>query len=138
MNVNDVSGLTPAAVASALYRKPGLLHKVARWDGGSESASQRSKPASTQAAAAPQHAKYSFDPFDQKSWWKSAKIDAAKTDAAKADAAKADASTASTSKFDSASAKPSASWTLPKFSFNPFDQTSWWKQTKGTGIDVSA
>jgi hypothetical protein len=82
---------------------------VSKWDGSAKTGSQRHADAAAKTDKAPAPKKPSFDPFDQKSWWK------------KADKPK-----------ESDAATPT------KYKFNPFDQASWWKQTKGTGVDVSA
>jgi len=89
---SDLISLTSSAVALPLYQQPGLLSGLTQWDGSMTPGSQR-----TAAAAS--------DP------------------------------TAGSAA--GATATPSASST-PIFSFNPFDQASWWTDPKGSTVDTSA
>lgn len=59
----DLSGLTAAAQAYSLYTNPAMLRELAAG----------SAPASTPSTAAPAVAPpaYSFNPFDEASWWSS-------------------------------------------------------------------
>src|SRR5262249_43085836 len=77
---NDLAGFTATAVAMPLFQQPGLLTGLTQWDGSLTPGSERV------AAAAP----------------------------------------------------PTNSPTTPLFSFNPFDQASWWTNPKGSSVDTTA
>ena len=87
---SDLDSFTPTAAAMSLYARPGLLTGLTQWDGSMTPGSQR-----TAAAAAP-------DPMST----------------------------------------PAPSTTAPAqssvFSFNPFDQASWWSDPKGQAVDTTA
>ena len=66
---SDLVSLTSTAVASSLYQRPGLLAGLTQWDGSMTPGSQRvaaPAPPATSPAPAPM---FSFNPFDQASWW---------------------------------------------------------------------
>ena len=108
--------MTAAAAAYQLYQRPGLLQRVTEWDGNATPGSKRAEAATDDAATAKRTGpEFSFDPFDQASWWK-------KTDAA-----------------PPPSASPPNDAPARTYGFDPFDQASWWKQpTKGSTVDVHA
>jgi hypothetical protein len=61
----DLSGLTAAAQAYSLYTNPAMLRELAAGAAPASGASAASAP----AVAAPPA--YSFNPFDEASWWSS-------------------------------------------------------------------
>ena len=76
---SDLSALTPTLVASSLYQRPGLLAGLTQWDGSMTPGSQRTAAGAattpdptatptTPTAAAPA-SPFTFNPFDQASWW---------------------------------------------------------------------
>jgi hypothetical protein len=76
---SDLNSITPTLVASSLFQRPGLLTGLTGWDGSMTPGSQRTAtpPAPTPAPApaippapkAPPASPFTFNPFDQASWW---------------------------------------------------------------------
>lgn len=119
------------AAAYSLYNKPGLLTGLTHWDGSAKSASQRADAAATSTAGKGIKPKYSFNPFDKKTW-----------DVKPADVK----SSASDPKKTAAPPPPAGTKTgtgrviaAPTYSFNPFDQKTWdVKAPKGNNVDALA
>jgi len=65
----DLSGLTGAAQAYSLYTNPAMLQQLAGNAVPTNAAASSSAPANAAAAFTPPA--YSFNPFDQTSWWTS-------------------------------------------------------------------
>jgi hypothetical protein len=75
----DLTALTSAVVALPLYQQPGLLTNLGGWGGSLLAGSLRAAtdpapaPASASsdanATAAPAASPFTFNPFDQSSWW---------------------------------------------------------------------
>lgn len=86
---SDLTAFTATAVAMPLFQQPGLLTGLTQWDGSLTPGSER-----TTAAAV--------------------------TDASAGTAAAANSQTA------------------PLFSFNPFDEASWWTDPVGSNVDTTA
>ncbi len=74
---SDLTSLTPTLVASSLYQQPGLLTGLTQWDGSMTPGSQRTAaPVAGSTAAVPAAPAnptptpmFSFNPFDEASWW---------------------------------------------------------------------
>jgi hypothetical protein len=67
----DLSALTVSAPSLSLLATPGLAQKLATWDGGMTPGSQRTTESTTTDSAddEPKQLTYSFNPFDEKTWW---------------------------------------------------------------------
>jgi len=89
---SDLVSLMPTLVASSLYSRPGLLTGLTGWDGSMTPGSQRAAaaaapPATTTGApvtpTAPKApaSPFTFNPFDQASWWTDPKGSAVDTTA---------------------------------------------------------
>lgn len=88
---SDLAAFTATAVAMPLFQQPGLLTGLTSWDGSMLTGSERAAAAA--AAPAP--------------------------------------TTSSTPTSTTPSTPP------PMFSFNPFDQASWWTDPKGSAVDTT-
>jgi hypothetical protein len=117
------------AAAYSLYNKPGLLTGLTQWDGSTKSASQRAAATATSDAAKGVKPKYSFNPFDRKTW--DVKPAAPKTSAADPSKTATPPPPAGTK---TGTGKVIAA---PTYSFNPFDRKSWdVKAPKGNNVDA--
>jgi hypothetical protein len=67
---SDLSSLTASAQAYSLYLDPSLLVQLQQWDGTETTGSERAAAAATAAPAptAPP-SPFTFNPFDEQSWW---------------------------------------------------------------------
>jgi hypothetical protein len=87
---SDLNSITPTLVASSLFQRPGLLTGLTGWDGSMTPGSQRTAappaptpaptPATPPAPKAPA-SPFTFNPFDQASWWADPKGSAVNTSA---------------------------------------------------------
>ena len=70
----DLSGLTAAAQAYSLYTNPAMLQQLANGTAasGTPGATAAGSTATATAGATFTPPAYSFDPFDEASWWTSA------------------------------------------------------------------
>ena len=72
---SDLNSFTPTAAAMSLYQRPGLLTGLTQWDGAMTPGSQRTAaaaapdPASTPPPTPAKPSVFTFNPFDQASWW---------------------------------------------------------------------
>lgn len=64
----DLSGLTAAAQAYSLYTNPAMLQQLATGNASTPAATTASTPATGAVFTPPA---YSFNPFDEASWWTS-------------------------------------------------------------------
>ena len=137
---NDPSSLPSTAAAYSLYERPGLLTGLTKWDGSQTPGSQR-PAAAADTGAAPNTPKYSFNPFDKKSWdssWKTTPAKPAPTGATGSSSG-ATGAPSSTSPSDGVQTGTGVVVPLPKYSFNPFDQKSWdVTPPKGSSVDTLA
>lgn len=65
----DMSALVTSSPSLSLLSAPGLAQSLASWDGGMTPGSQRTAASASRPPAEAKQLTYSFDPFDQKSWW---------------------------------------------------------------------
>lgn len=67
---SDLASLTGTAQAYSLYENPSLLMQLQQWDGSQTTGSERAAAtaaAPTAPTASP--SPFTFNPFDQQSWW---------------------------------------------------------------------
>jgi hypothetical protein len=118
------------AAAYSLYNKPGLLTGLTHWDGSAKSASQRAGAYAASDAGKGIKPKYSFNPFDKKTW--DVKPTAAKSSAADPTKTATPPARAGTK---TGTGKVIAA---PTYSFNPFDRKTWDVKPRGNNVDALA
>lgn len=78
----DLSALTVSAPSLSLLATPGLAQSLAKWDGGMTPGSQRATGSTaTTSNDEPKQLTYSFNPFDEKTWWTDATTEGTNVDA---------------------------------------------------------
>ncbi len=67
---SDLTSLTGTLQAYSLYENPSLLTELQQWDGSETPGSERAAAAAASApAASAPPSPFTFNPFDEQSWW---------------------------------------------------------------------